>query len=182
MCTHQRFGSHCAFAQSDQNPHWAHFGYPRVQSFFMRTTMTLIRLRGCAGWSESSLGAHARRYVFSCCDSYGKMTSFSYIETLHCWHYISHSLKELTVNDKGDKYFRVGVISLGCIGKICRIRYDYRCAAVNLWKMDLRFVKKRWKLFQIDTNWPLLHSFYLKFFIKTFSSLKMACMHMTSLP
>ena len=26
---------------------------------------TLIRLRWCAGWIESSLGAHARRYVFS---------------------------------------------------------------------------------------------------------------------
>ena len=31
----------------------------------MRTTKTLIRLRGCAGWSESSLSAHVRRYVLS---------------------------------------------------------------------------------------------------------------------
>ena len=29
---------------------------------FMRTTKTLIRLRGCAGWSECSLGAFVRRY------------------------------------------------------------------------------------------------------------------------
>ena len=31
----------------------------------MRTTKTLISLRTCAGWSETSLGAHVRRYVFS---------------------------------------------------------------------------------------------------------------------
>ena len=30
----------------------------------MCPVMILIRLRICAGWSESSLGAHARRYVF----------------------------------------------------------------------------------------------------------------------
>ena len=33
--------------------------------FFIRTTKTLIRLHGCAGWFESSLGAHVRRYGFS---------------------------------------------------------------------------------------------------------------------
>ena len=42
----------------------------RSQSFFMRTTKTLIRLRGCAGWSESSLGAHVRRYIFLRCSSF----------------------------------------------------------------------------------------------------------------
>ena len=31
----------------------------RTQAFFMRTGKTLIRLGGCPGWSESSLGAHA---------------------------------------------------------------------------------------------------------------------------
>ena len=36
-----------------------------MQSFFKRTTKTLIRLRGCAGWFESSLDAHIRRCVFS---------------------------------------------------------------------------------------------------------------------
>ena len=34
------------------------YGWPMMQGFFMRTTKTLIRLRGCAGWFESSLGAH----------------------------------------------------------------------------------------------------------------------------
>ena len=31
-----------------------------MQNFFMRTTKTLIRLRGCTGWFESSLGAHKK--------------------------------------------------------------------------------------------------------------------------
>ena len=34
-------------------------------SVFMRTTKTLVRLCGCAGWFESSLGAYVRRYVSS---------------------------------------------------------------------------------------------------------------------
>ena len=40
------------------------FWIPIMQSIFMRTTKTLIRLRGCAGWSESSLWAQVRRYKF----------------------------------------------------------------------------------------------------------------------
>ena len=48
MCTQQRFRSACTFVQSDQNLHWAHFEQPRMQSFFMWTTKTMIRLRGCA--------------------------------------------------------------------------------------------------------------------------------------
>ena len=35
----------------------------------MRTTKTLIRLRGCAGSIKSSLDACVRRYVFSRCGS-----------------------------------------------------------------------------------------------------------------
>ena len=70
MCVQRKFRSACAFAQSDQNPHWAHFGWILMQSFFMRTTKTLIRLGGCAGWSESPLGAHVRRYGFPCWKSF----------------------------------------------------------------------------------------------------------------
>ena len=39
-------------------------------NFFGRTTKTLIKLRECAGWFESLLDAHARRYVFTRCGSY----------------------------------------------------------------------------------------------------------------
>ena len=41
-----------------------------MQSFFMQTKKTLIRLHSCAGGFQSSLGAHVRRYIFSCCGSY----------------------------------------------------------------------------------------------------------------
>ena len=34
-------------------------GSPRTQGFVMRTAKTLIRLGGCPGWSESSLGARS---------------------------------------------------------------------------------------------------------------------------
>ena len=36
----------------------------------MLSVKILIRLCNCAGWSESSLGAHARWYVFWCYDTY----------------------------------------------------------------------------------------------------------------
>ena len=39
----------------------------RMPSFFIRTTKTLMRLCGCSGWFESSLGTHTRKYVFSYC-------------------------------------------------------------------------------------------------------------------
>ena len=42
----------------------------RLLAFFMRTAKTLIRLGGCPGWSESSLGAHAILLVLSRCGSY----------------------------------------------------------------------------------------------------------------
>ena len=38
--------------------HWAH------------RAKTLIRLRGCVGWSDSSLGAHTFLLVLSCCGSF----------------------------------------------------------------------------------------------------------------
>ena len=72
LCARRWFRSACAFAYSDQSLDWAHFRWPRMRSFFMRTTKTLIRLRGCAVWLESLLGAHARRYIFSYCGSFRK--------------------------------------------------------------------------------------------------------------
>ena len=37
-----------------------------AQCFFLQTAKALIRLGGCQGWSESSLGAQAILLVFSC--------------------------------------------------------------------------------------------------------------------
>ena len=40
------------------------FEKPRVKCFSCGQRRLWIRLRGCAGWSESSLDAHIKRYVF----------------------------------------------------------------------------------------------------------------------
>ena len=47
-----------------QNLNYAHFGQPRMQRVFMRTTKTDESARGCASWFESSLGATVSRYIF----------------------------------------------------------------------------------------------------------------------
>ena len=43
-----------------------------AQCFFMRTDKTLIRLGGCPGWSESSLGVQVILLVLSCCGSFNR--------------------------------------------------------------------------------------------------------------
>ena len=59
VCTQRRLRSAWASAQSDQSlrcPHWVTL-CPLLP--FERTAKTLIRLGGCPGWSESSLGTHS---------------------------------------------------------------------------------------------------------------------------
>ena len=53
-----------ASTQSDQSLYCALIWKLRTQGSFMRTAKTLIRLGGCRGWSESSLGAHVILLVF----------------------------------------------------------------------------------------------------------------------
>ena len=45
-------------------------------NFFMRTVKTLIRLGGCPGWSESSLGAQDILLVLSCSGSFQNTFGF----------------------------------------------------------------------------------------------------------
>ena len=64
ICDQRRFRSTCAFAQSDLNlrcPHdeTLHRWLPKL-----RQVKILIRLRNCAGWSDSSLGAHVQKERF----------------------------------------------------------------------------------------------------------------------
>ena len=59
LCAQQRLRSAWASAQSYQSLRCALNGWLKTQAFFMRTAKTLIRLGGCPGWSESSLGAHS---------------------------------------------------------------------------------------------------------------------------
>ena len=58
-CAQQRLRSARASAQSDQRLCCALSGQLRTQAFYMRTVKTPIRLGGCPGWSESSLGAQS---------------------------------------------------------------------------------------------------------------------------
>ena len=63
-CAQQRFRSTCTLVQSDQYFPWTHFGQlVKDACYSMRTTKTLIRLRGCAGWFESSFAVHVYQNV-----------------------------------------------------------------------------------------------------------------------
>ena len=56
-------------------------GLLRTQAFFMQTAKALIRVGGCPGWSESSLGAHAVLMVLSCRGSFQFQQYFGHIWT-----------------------------------------------------------------------------------------------------
>ena len=67
LCTQRRLKSACTSAQSDQSLHFHreeifHPCLPKVCP-----VKILIRLCECVGWSESLLGTHVRRYIFSHC-------------------------------------------------------------------------------------------------------------------
>ena len=69
MCSKQRLEPACASAQSDRS-----LRCPQEETLHpwlskTRPVKIQIRLRECAGWSESSLGAHVQRYVFWRCGS-----------------------------------------------------------------------------------------------------------------
>ena len=64
MCVKRRYKSACASAQSDQSLHYPHEETLHPWLSKMCPVKILIRLRECAVWSESSLVARARRYIF----------------------------------------------------------------------------------------------------------------------
>ena len=57
------------FEQACFRNYRVHFGLPRIQTFFMRTTKTRIRLHECASWFEPSWDTDIRRYVILHCGS-----------------------------------------------------------------------------------------------------------------
>ena len=65
----RRLKSASKFTQSDQCLCCLHAETLHPWLLKIRPVKILIRLRECAGWSESSLGAHVRRYVFWRCGS-----------------------------------------------------------------------------------------------------------------
>ena len=62
ICARRRLKSACPSAQSDHNLRCPHEETLHPWLSKMRPVKILIRLRECAGWSESPLGAHVRRY------------------------------------------------------------------------------------------------------------------------
>ena len=66
FCAQWRLRSAWASAQSDQSLCCGLNGYLRTQFCFRRTALSLIRLGGWPGWSESSLGAQIILLVLSC--------------------------------------------------------------------------------------------------------------------
>ena len=63
-CAHRRLKSACAFAQSDHSLRCSLEDFLNPCLSKMRPVKILIRLRECAGWSESSPGAYVRRCCF----------------------------------------------------------------------------------------------------------------------
>ena len=59
----------CLSAQSDKSLRCPHEETLHPWLSKMRPVRILIRQRECAGWSDSSLGTHVRRYVFLHCGS-----------------------------------------------------------------------------------------------------------------
>ena len=78
MCAQRRLRSACASAQSDQSLRCPHEETLGPQLPIEHTAKTLIRLGGCPGWSESSLGTHAILLVLSWGGSYAKISC--------CWY------------------------------------------------------------------------------------------------
>ena len=62
-CSQQILKSFCASAQSDQSLRWPYEESLHPWLSKVRPVRILIRLRECAGWSESSPGAHVLRYI-----------------------------------------------------------------------------------------------------------------------
>ena len=65
MCAQRRLRSAWASTQSDQSLRCTHEESLGPKLGIQHTAKTLIRLGGCPGWSESSLGAHAILLVLS---------------------------------------------------------------------------------------------------------------------
>ena len=106
LCAQRSLRSAWASAQSDQSLHCVLNRELKAQCFFMRTAKTLIRLGGCPGWSDSSLGArHSVGFVMRWLISYGTTTLFqitflisSFNSKLSRWIESRYFLRESTMS------------------------------------------------------------------------------------
>ena len=74
LCTQRRLRIRPVWSESSLCTQWV----AKDQAFLTRTAKTLIRLGGCPGWSESSLGVHDILWVLSWCSLFQ--------------HYMQHSV------------------------------------------------------------------------------------------
>ena len=77
MCAQRSLKSACAFAQSDQSLRCPHEETLHVWLWKMRPVKILIRLCECTAWSEYSLCAHFRRYIYRRCGSLSDVVTHS---------------------------------------------------------------------------------------------------------
>ena len=108
MCAQRRLKSACASAQTDKSLRCSHDQTFHPWLSKMRPVKILIRLRECADWSESSLGAHVRRYVFWVCGSilwyqfqilYNVMTD-AFSQNWTFWWNLTSKICELRCSDQ----------------------------------------------------------------------------------
>ena len=85
-----------------------------LKTFFRRTLKNLIRLGGCPGWSESSLGAQVTLFVLSCCGTniFSMYFQVAVIELLNCVarRHSCYSGADLYYCVKGYSIFLVGFV------------------------------------------------------------------------
>ena len=109
VCAQRRLRSAWASAQSDQSLRCALSGLLRTPCFFMRTAKPLIRLVGCPGWSESSLGARSLCWF---CHVAAQLYAYNY--SAKRMHYIiTHMPRSFP-----------GIVSQQCLQCICQVSYD----------------------------------------------------------
>ena len=126
----------------------------------MRTAKTLIRLGGCPGWSESSLGAHSL-FVLSCRGS------------IICNTYISYKCKvmamasyqilplfwRLQVKHDWDPFLCISVLKLFEIVKILPVTAHLFKVSENVWKILINGSETyHWykpTLEKKNTKWPV---------------------------
>ena len=170
MCPQWSLRSAWASAQSDQSlrcPHEEALG-PCLS--LKRTAKTLIRLDGCPGWSESSLGVHVMLLVLSCTGSNGEVIqirpspgwtsptlflrnelSFIYIHWLSCeklsfgLHMFNHLIQPAFFKVYPKMYWHMHDVS----SSITKTRYTYEPPRDKTNKVSVRPAKTRPSLIRV---------------------------------
>ena len=101
-CAKRRLISAWASAQSDQSLRSELSGLLRTQAFFMRIAKGLIRLGGCPGWSESSLGAHSFCWIIMSRLIYSEIFDGKnpHMQEIYIYNWKSHIFMHVTFSYK----------------------------------------------------------------------------------